>query len=58
LLYQPDNSQALAEAIYKVYKDRDLRIRLEKNARDSVRRFDWLILNRELEAKFRSLYPS
>ena len=38
---KPENPRVLGKGIKRVYMDRELRIRLESNARNSIEMYDW-----------------
>lgn len=46
ILVKPEDSVAMAEAVYRIYVDMDLCKRLKKNARTSVEQFDWRYINK------------
>lgn len=41
LLVKPGDSKALADAIERIYTDKELRKRIERASRDSVMKYDW-----------------
>ena len=49
LLVEPDNYRELAKAILQVYSDRSLAERIEQNALKSVRKYDWVNINHQVE---------
>jgi len=55
LLVPPQDPEALAQAIASTYHDDALRRRLAKNARESVKSYDWNRMLAELERRVREL---
>lgn len=49
LLVEPNNPDEVTEAILRIYKDPELRSRLEQNARKSVLEYDWDIINKKMD---------
>ncbi|OGF28316.1 hypothetical protein A2531_05175 [Candidatus Falkowbacteria bacterium RIFOXYD2_FULL_34_120] len=49
LLIEPKNSEQIAGALIKLLKDTDLRNKLVKNAKESVKRFDWNKIIKDIE---------
>lgn len=55
LLTTPDDPVGLADAIVEIQQNRRLRRTLIRNARESVREYDWKVMLPQLESKLRSL---
>lgn len=53
LLVKSGDPEDLAKAIKRVYMDKRLKVKLESNARDSIREYDWQNLNEKIEAKIK-----
>lgn len=51
LLIQPDNSREMADAIFKIYENSDLREKLEASARKTAEKYDWQTINEEINKK-------
>lgn len=48
LLVAPDDPKAMADAVLMIHQDPELKTRLEKNARASVVKYDWGIINQQI----------
>ena len=48
ILVKPEDPVAMAEAIQRIFEDRDLRQRFEQNARPSVEAFSWQVINKKI----------
>lgn len=53
LLVKSRDPEDLAKAIKRAYMDKSLKVKLESNARDSVREYGWQNLNEKIEAEIR-----
>ena len=53
LLVKSGDPEDLAKAIKRVYMDKRLKVKLESNARDSIREYDWQNLNEKIEANIK-----
>lgn len=51
LLVQPNDPREMSDAIFKIYKNQDLRERLEVNARKSAEKYDWKTINEQINKK-------
>jgi glycosyltransferase involved in cell wall biosynthesis len=49
LLVEPDNPDEMANAILRIYQDKELREKLERNARESVLKYDWHIIHEKID---------
>lgn len=49
LLVEPDNPEEMAKAILRIYEDKELREKLERNARKSILKYDWEIINNKID---------
>ena len=49
LLVEPDDPDGMAEAMLRIYEDKELRERLEQNARKSILEYDWDIINKKID---------
>jgi len=49
LLIEPDDPEAMAKAILRIYQDEKLREKLRRNARKSVLQYDWDIINEKID---------
>jgi len=56
LLVPPENSNDMANAIFRIYNDDKLRKRIEKNARNSVKKYNWDKLNDKIDEKLKNLF--
>ncbi|MBI5190982.1 MAG: glycosyltransferase family 4 protein [Nitrospirae bacterium] len=55
LLVEPGNAGAMAEAVFRIYSDPELRKRLETNALAKSRAYDWRVINDKVVARLREL---
>ena len=55
LLVNPINPKDWANAIYEIYKNYSLRSKLAENARKSIEKFDWKIINSKIDKKLQEL---
>ena len=55
LLVEPDNPEDMAMAILKIYKDLELRKKIESNARESVEKYDWDKINERIDKKLKEV---
>jgi glycosyltransferase involved in cell wall biosynthesis len=51
LLVEPNDAEEMAHAIFRIYKDSDLRKRLETSARGAAKEYDWTKINEEINEK-------
>ena len=57
LLVEPENPEDMAKAILKIYKDPELRKKIESNARRSVEKYDWDKINERIDKKLKEVVP-
>lgn len=55
LLVSPKNSQALAQAIERLYSDTELRMKLAKNAQEKIKQFDAKIIARQWKTYYEKM---
>lgn len=58
LLVPPDDPEGTAAAILMIYRDAELREKLERNARKSVFQYDWSIINEKIDKALSALLTS
>ncbi len=58
LLVSPDDPEGFAEAILRIYRDIELREKLERNARPSVLQYDWGLINEKIDSALSTLLTS
>lgn len=51
LLVEPGDAREMADAIFRIYENPDLREKLEANAKKIVEKYDWKIINEEINKK-------
>jgi len=56
LLVNPTNPKDWANAIYEIYEDYSLRSKLIENARKSIEKFDWRIINSKIDKKLQEIF--
>ena len=58
LLVSPSDWEEMAEAILRIYRDKELREKLEHNARPSVLQYDWSTINEKIGNALSALLTS
>jgi glycosyltransferase involved in cell wall biosynthesis len=55
LLVEPDDAREMADAIFKIHENPNLRKRLEANAQKDAEKYDWKIINEKINKVISSL---
>lgn len=56
LLVEPGDAREMADAIFKIHENPDLRERLEANAKKTAKKYDWKIINGKINEKLAEFY--
>jgi glycosyltransferase involved in cell wall biosynthesis len=56
LLVEPGDAREMADAIFRIYENPDLRERLEANAKKVAEEYDWKVINEEINKKLAEFY--